>query len=86
MKNIVEEKEAKIQNLKKQLKLPVESHVQIVELKAILQEKEVLQTELQNTKEIVGTIRALDKKIVPDSELYTQRRHHLQVSIVPHSP
>ena len=56
MNKIVEEKEAEIQNLKKQLKLLAESVVQIVELKTILQEKEVLQTKLQNTKAIVGSI------------------------------
>ena len=44
MNKMIEEKEAEIQNLKKQLKLPVESHVQTIELKKILQEKEVLQT------------------------------------------
>ena len=57
MNKIAEEKEAKIQNLKKQLKPPAESVVQRVELKIVLQEKEALQTELQNTKAIVGTIR-----------------------------
>ena len=39
MNKMVEEKEAEIQNLKKQLKLPVESHVQTIELKTVLQEK-----------------------------------------------
>lgn len=39
------------------MKLPSESVVQTVELKIVLQEKEVLQIELQNTKAIVGTIR-----------------------------
>jgi hypothetical protein len=46
MNKIYEETKAELQNLKKQLKLPTESIVQIVELKTILQEKEVLQTEL----------------------------------------
>lgn len=41
---MVEEKEVEIKNLKKQLKLPVESLVQTIELKTILQEKKVLQT------------------------------------------
>ena len=36
MNMMVEEKEAKIQNLKKQLKLPVESPVQTIELKTVL--------------------------------------------------
>lgn len=57
MNKIVEEKEAEIQNLKKQLKLPSISVVQTIELKIVLQKKEVLQTEFQNTKAIVGTIR-----------------------------
>ena len=57
MNKIVEEKEAEIQSLKKQLKLPMEGPAQTTELKTILQEKESLQIELQNTKAIVGTIR-----------------------------
>ena len=57
MKKIVQEKEVEIQNLKKQLKLPSEGVVHTMELKTILQEKEVLQTKLKNTKTIVGTIR-----------------------------
>ena len=46
-----------IQNLKKQLKMPHEDPIQTVELKTILQEKEVLQNEIQNTKAIVGMIK-----------------------------
>ena len=57
MNKMVEEKEAEIQNLKKQLKLPVENLVQTIELKTVLQEKEDLQIELQNTKAILGTIK-----------------------------
>ena len=57
MNKMVEEKEVEIQNMKKQLKLPVESHVQTIELKTTLQEKEDLQTELHNTKAIAGTIK-----------------------------
>ena len=37
--------------------MPVERSMQIVELKKVLQEKEILQTELHNTQSIVGTIR-----------------------------
>lgn len=74
MNKIVEEKKVEIQNLKKQLKLTMESPVQIVELKAVLQEKEVLQTELKNTKEIVGTITAekpsLEGKIKKLNEIF----------------
>lgn len=40
--SIIQEKDVEIQNLKKQLKLPSEGPVQIVELKIVLQEKEVL--------------------------------------------
>ena len=61
MNKIVKEKKVEIQNLKKQLKLPSEGEVQTMELKIVLQEKEVLQTELQNTKAIVGTIK--DEKV-----------------------
>ena len=57
MNKIIQEKDVEIQNLKKRLKLPSEGAVYTMELKNILQEKEVLQTELQNTKAIVGTIR-----------------------------
>ena len=67
MNKIVEEKEAKIHNLKKQLKLHVESVVQTLDLKTVLQEKEVLQTELQNTKAIVGTIR--DEKVSLEDQI-----------------
>ena len=61
MNKIVQENEAEIQNLKKQIKLPSEGVVQTMELKIVLQEKEFLQTELQNTKPIVGTIK--DEKV-----------------------
>ena len=54
---MIQEKDVEIQNLKKQLKLPHEGPVQTVELKNVLQEKEVLKNELQKTKAIVGTIK-----------------------------
>ena len=54
-----------IQNLKKQLKLPSEGPIQIVELKIVLQENKVLQTKMQNTKAIVGTIKD-DKTALED--------------------
>ena len=44
MNKMIGEREVEIQNLKKYLKLPMESPVQTVELKTILQEKENLQT------------------------------------------
>ena len=54
---LLEEKDVEIQNLKKRLKMPHEAHVQIVELKIVLREKQVLEDELHNTKEVVGTIK-----------------------------
>ena len=55
--SLIQEKDIEIQNLKKQLKLPHEGLVQTLELKTVLQENEVLQTELQNTKAIAGMIK-----------------------------
>ena len=55
--SLIQGKHAKIHNLKKKLKMPHDTHVQTIELKSILQEKEVLENELQNTKEIVGTFK-----------------------------
>ena len=83
MNKIVEEKEAEIQNLKKQLKLPAESDVQIVELRTILQEKEVLQTELQNTKAIVGTIR--DEKVALEDQIKALKEKVDNMTIVDRS-
>ena len=41
--------------MKKKLKIPHDAHVEIVELKVVLQEKQALESELQDTKAIVGT-------------------------------
>ena len=78
--NIIQEKDVEIQNLKKQLKLPSEGPVQIVELKTVLQEKEVLQTELQNTKAIVGTIK--DQKTSLEDQIKALKEKVDQMSIV----
>ena len=67
MNKIVQEKEVEIQNLKKQLKLPTGGVLQTMELKTLLQEKGVLQIELQNTKAIVGTIR--DEKVALEDQI-----------------
>ena len=40
-----------IQALKKKLKMPHDRHVQTTELETILQEKEILENKLQNTKD-----------------------------------
>ena len=57
LNSLLEEKDVEIQNWKKKLKMPHEAHVQIVEMKIVLQEKQILENELQNTKEVVGTIK-----------------------------
>jgi hypothetical protein len=75
MNKIIEEKEAEIQNLKKQLKLPTESSVQTIGLKTALQEKGVLQTELQNTKAIVVTIR--DQKAALEDQIKALKEKYL---------
>ena len=53
LNTLLEEKDAEMQNLKKKLKMPHET----IELKIVLQKKEVLENELQNTKAVVGTIK-----------------------------
>ena len=47
--------------------MPHESHVQTTELKSVLQEKEVLENELENTKAAVGTFK--DQKEVLESQI-----------------
>ena len=78
--NLIQEKDIEIQNLKKQLKLRHEEHIQTVELKTILQEKEVLQTELQNTKAIVGTIKNQKNTLEDQVELLKEKVDHLSVT------
>ena len=80
MNKIVQEKEAEIQNLKNQLKLPTEGAVETMELKTVLQEKEVLQTELQNTKAIVGTIR--DEKDALEDQIKSLKEKVDKMTIV----
>ena len=80
MNKIVQEKEAEIQNLKKQLKLPSEGVVQTMELKIVLQEKEVLQIELQNTKAIVGTIR--DENVALEDQINSLKEKVDNMTIV----
>ena len=41
--------------MKKKLKIPHDAHVETAELKVVLQEKQVMESELQDTKAIVGT-------------------------------
>ena len=56
LNKVISEKEVEIQSLKKKLKLPHDSHVETAELKIVLEEKQNLESELQNTKAMVGTI------------------------------
>lgn len=62
------------------MKLPVESVVQTIEHKTILQEKEVLQIELQNTKAIVGTIR--DEKVALEDQIKALKEEVDNMTIV----
>lgn len=66
--------------MKKQLKLPSEGVVQTIELKIVLQEKEVLQIESQNTKSIFGTIR--DEKDALEDQIKTLKEKFDKMTIV----
>ena len=77
--NLIQEKNIEIQNLKKQLKLPHEGPVQTVELKTILQEKEVLQNEIQNTKAMVGTIKDLKNSLEDQVKLLKEKVDQLSI-------
>ena len=59
----ISKKEAEIQSLKKKLKLPHDSHVEIAKLKIVLEEKQNLESELQNTKAMVGTIQGQKEEL-----------------------
>ena len=54
LNSLISEKDVDIQSLKKKLKIPHDAHVETAELKVVLQEKQALETELQDTKSIVG--------------------------------
>lgn len=81
--SLIQEKDIEIQDLKKQLKLPHEVPVQTIEPIIVLQEKEVLQTELQNTKAIVGMIN--DQKNALEDQVKILKEKVDQLSIVDHS-
>ena len=71
--SIIQEKHIEIQSLKKKLKLPSEGPVQTMELKTVFQEKEVLHTELQNTKAIVGTIKDQKSALVDQIKIFKEK-------------
>ena len=63
LNKFVSGKEAETKSLKKKLKLPHDSHVEIDELKIVLEEKQNLESELQNTKAMVGTIQGQKEEL-----------------------
>ena len=63
LNKVISEKEVEIQILKKKLKLPHDSHVETTELKIVLEEKQNLESELQNTKAMVDTIRGQKEEL-----------------------
>lgn len=63
------EKETEIQSVKKKLKLPHDSHVETAELKIVLEEKQNLETELQNTEAMVGTIQGQKEELEQEIQL-----------------
>lgn len=73
--NLIQEKDIEIQKFKKQLKFPHEGHVQTVELKYFLQEKEVLQNKLQNTNAIVGMIKDRKNALEDQVKLLKEKVH-----------
>ena len=54
LNKVISEKEDEIQSLKKKLKPPHDSSVETVEFNIVLEEKQNLETELQNTKGRIG--------------------------------
>ena len=55
LNSLILENDVEIRSLKKKLKIPHDAHVETTELKVVLQEKQALETEFQDTKAIVGT-------------------------------
>ena len=55
LNSLIVEKDAEIQSMRKKLKIPHDAHVEIAELKVVLQEKQALETKLQDIKVIAGT-------------------------------
>lgn len=69
LNKIISEKEVEIWHLKKKLKLPHDPHVDTAKLKIVLEEKKNLETELQNTKAMVGTIQSQKEELEQEIHL-----------------
>lgn len=74
--SLIQEKETKIQTLNKNVKIPHDSRVQTTEWEKVIQEQETLESKLQNTKSVVGTLKAhneeMEKKIQTLKEMVEQ--------------
>ena len=77
---MIQEKDIEIKNRKKQLKLLHEGHVQTIELNTVLQEKEVLQTELQNPKAIVAMINDQKNALEDQVKLLKEKVDQLSIT------
>ena len=60
--------------------MPHEAHVQRTEMKSILQEKEVLENELQNTKPVVGSIKDQKEMLENQVKLLKDKVDQLSLS------
>ena len=78
LNRIILEKEVGIQNLKKKLKLPHDSHVETIELKVVLEEKN-LETKFQNAKAMVGTMQIKKEELEQEIQLLKQQVEKLSL-------
>ena len=69
-----------IHSLKKKLKIPHDSHVETAELKVVLQEKQALENELQDTKAIVGPFQNQKEEL--ESQIQILKNEVEQMSLV----
>ena len=68
-----------MQSLKKNLKIPHDAHVETTELKVVLQKKQVLESELQDTKAIVGTFQNQKEEL--ESQIQNLKNEIEQLSL-----
>ena len=61
--SLLQEKDMDIQALKKKLNMTHDAHVQTTKLETILQEKKILENELQNTKATIGTFKTQNQEL-----------------------
>jgi hypothetical protein len=69
LNKIITEKETKIQDLKKKLKLPHDASVETAELKIVLEEKKNLEAEFQNAKAMVGVMQNQKEELEQEIQL-----------------